>query len=102
MQNHTLASTVHHVIDASGVTHSKNEDIAYQFQCFYSNLYNLRANKSGTLMANTRADLIQDFLCQYSPCAPSEGDFKALEALLSMEEWEKALKTTIPGKSQGS
>lgn len=100
-QQHTLTSTVHHVTDASSVIHSKNENIAQQFQCFYSKLYNLRSSEPVSLAEDTCKLLIQEFLAQYSPCALSTEEWKALEARLSLEEWKVALKAIKPGKSPG-
>lgn len=44
---------------------------------------------------------MQEFLTTYSPQALSTEDREALEAPLSVEEWEEALKAKKPGKSPG-
>lgn len=61
-QQRTLASRVHHIVDTAGVTDSKKWDIAYQFQCFYNNLYNLQFCALDSASTTRHADLIQDFL----------------------------------------
>lgn len=101
MQKHALASTVHCVIDQPGKTHSKNEDIAQQFLCFYSKLYNRNEINHGPTGDKAHSKLLQEFLCNFSPRALSDSDCAALEVPLSSEEWEVALKTTKPGKSSG-
>lgn len=98
-QKCTLASTVHCIVDRAGVAHSKNKEIARQFQSFYSKLYDLQSHKHRLVNENKRANLIQEFLGTYSPQALSAEDWQALEAQLSVEEWGKALKATKPGKS---
>lgn len=85
-QRRTLASTVHHVVDSNGVTHSRNEEIASQFYSFYSKLYNLESHVHRPILADARSDLIREFLGKYNPRALSTVDRQALEAPLSLEE----------------
>lgn len=96
-----LASTVHHVTDNSEITHSKNEEIACQFQRFYSKLFNLRPDEPDPVGVDNRVKLIWEFLSRYSPSPLTCEDVQELEAPLSLEEWGVALKSTKPGKSPG-
>lgn len=56
-QQRKLASTVHRIVDSMGRIHTKNEDIAQQFHCFYSKLYNLRPGDTNPVAFSKRQEL---------------------------------------------
>lgn len=79
----------------------KNEDIAKEFESFYSKLYNLRTDQTTQSTADKRLDLITEFLANYSskPITPQQS--LELESRLSLLELESAIKQMKVGKSPG-
>lgn len=57
--------------------------------------------EQGPTSAEERSNIIGNFLRKYSPNALTVEDQQAFDAPLSLEEWEKALKSTKPGKCPG-
>lgn len=92
VQHSKAASTIHHVRDPQGTLLVKNEDIAKEFESFYSKLYNLQSNLTAQNTSETCTELIKDFLSQYSPKPITLQQSLDLEGPISAIELEIAIK----------
>lgn len=101
VQASKTASTIHHLCDAQGTLTSKNENIAKQFEIFYSKLYNLKSGCPDPPPPDSRAKHFRDFLSQYGLKTITHQQSKEMESPLTVEELETAIKQMKPCKSPG-
>lgn len=91
MQNKKSATTVHHIKDKHGNTHSSNKAIADQFEQYYHSLY----KPLNVLMPTSYSRIPTNS----SPLSTDTAH--KLEAPLSETEFEKAIKHMKVGKAPG-
>lgn len=75
-----------HIVDNSGVSYSKNEEIALQFHNYYKSLYNIQSTEHNPTLAEEKSNMISNFLRKYSPSALTVENQQALDAPLSLDE----------------
>lgn len=101
VQSSKLSSMIHSIHNNKGDLLVKNEEIAKEFESFYSKLYNLQADHVSQTTPDVRTELIKNFLARYSSNPITSQQSLDLESKLSITELETAVKQIKVGKSLG-
>lgn len=94
-------STIHHIRDKQGKLFSRNEDIAKQFETFYSKLYNLSHDHPDLSTPHSCTTQLQNFIAQFCPNLITTQQAEDLESPLSAEEINLAINQMKVWKSPG-
>lgn len=95
------STNIHTIKDSLGKASSVTADIAFQFERYYTELYNLPHQTDGGTGHNSRKTLIKDFLEKFSPTPISWEDAHELDNPISEEELKRTIRQLKMGKSPG-
>lgn len=94
-------NTIHQLHSTNGKTLTHNDDIAKEFENYYSSLYDLQTSDPPLSQTSLRSRKIDSLLNQFGPKKIPHDTAVTLDSLITITEWEQAIKQLKPGKSPG-
>lgn len=92
---------IHQLHSTTGKTLTHNDDIAKEFENYYSSLYDLHTSDPPLIPASMRFREIDTFLDQFAPGKIPHDTAATLDSPITVTEWAQAIKQLKPGKSPG-